>query len=141
MQIVVPDASIILKWVLPPDNEHHVDQAWTLRCAIVHQQVQGMVPTLWYFEVGNTLARKYPDDAAGHLSDLRAFRLTSVRPDSVLEQQILHLTAIYGVTFYDASYHALAIVKDGVFVTPDEKYLGKVTAVGYTLHLKDWPLT
>jgi predicted nucleic acid-binding protein len=96
---------------------------------------------LWYFEVGNTLARKYPDDAAGHLSDLRAFRLTSVRPDSILEQQILHLTATYGVTFYDASYHALAIVKDGVFVTPDEKYLGKVTTVGHTLHLKDWPLT
>jgi hypothetical protein len=44
------------------------------------------------FGVGNILARKYPHDAAGHLNDLKVFRLTSVQPDSVVEQRTVPRT-------------------------------------------------
>lgn len=141
MRVVVPDASVILKWVLPPHNEQNVEQALALRSAIARQEVQGIVPALWYFEVGNILARNYPDEAAGHLQDLRKFRLIGVLPDGDLEQQILRLTETCRVTFYDASSHALAIHRAGVFVTADENYLEAAAAVGHLLPLKDWPLT
>lgn len=138
MAVVVPDASVLLKWVLPGEYEEHVPQALALRSAIALQRVQVAVPALWYFEVGNTLARKYPQDAAGRLADLRAFRLPSVEVDSALERQMLHLTSAFGVTFYDAAYHALAIVREGVFVTADEKYLQAVAGESHVMHLQDW---
>ena len=52
----------------------------------------GVPDVSWYFEVGNILARKYLPDAAGHLNDLRAFRLTNVQPDSVIEQRTVPRT-------------------------------------------------
>jgi predicted nucleic acid-binding protein len=42
------------------------------------------------------------------------------------------------VTFYDASYHALAIVADGQFVTADEQHLQRAAEAGHLAHLKDW---
>jgi len=35
-QVVVPDASVILKWVLPPVDESDVEQAIRLRDAIAN---------------------------------------------------------------------------------------------------------
>lgn len=138
MRVIVPDASILLKWVLPSRYEDHVDRALALREAIVQQHVRVLLPALWYFEVGNTLARKYPGDASGRLDDLRRFRLTSIQPDSVTERQILRLAVTYGTTFYDAAYHALAIVNNGIFLTADEKYLLAVAGEPNAMHLKDW---
>ncbi|MGH6635011.1 MAG: hypothetical protein ACRED0_02355 [Gammaproteobacteria bacterium] len=55
------------------------------------------------------------------------------------EQQILRLTEACRVTFYDASYHALAIHRAGVLVTADEDYPEAAAAGGHLLHLKDGP--
>jgi len=40
--------------------------------------------------------------------------------------------------YYDAAYHALAINRDGLFVTADEQYIQKAGSSGHILHLKDW---
>lgn len=66
---VVPDASVLLKWVLPPQFEEHVEQALVLRSAIAQRRVNAIVPALWYFE-------KYLQTVAGeghvmHLKDWR----------------------------------------------------------------------
>jgi len=44
---------------------------------------------------------------------------------SILLAQAAKLTRSFKVTFYDAAYHALAIVERGVFVTADLQYLKK----------------
>ena len=54
--LVVPDASVILKWVLPSDGEPDADKALVLRNAILEEDVRALVPTLWIYEVGNTVA-------------------------------------------------------------------------------------
>jgi predicted nucleic acid-binding protein len=54
------------------------------------------------------------------------------------QRQILALTTRHRVTFYDAAYHALAIVNEGIFVTADEKYLKAVGDDKHAMHLKDW---
>lgn len=48
------------------------------------------------------------------------------------------LAARLGATFYDASYHALALERRGVFVTADERYLQKAAAVGAVRHVRAW---
>jgi len=138
MNLVVPDASVLLKWVLPPDHEQHVEQALALRRDIAWKKLDARVPSLWYFEVGNTLARRYPAEAGRHLENLRLFGLQESAPDPTLEQDILRLTTEFGVTFYDAAYHALAIVHEGVFVTADEKYVQAVGGEPHVMHLRDW---
>lgn len=61
--VVVPDASVILKWVLPSTDESEIESAIALRDAIVAGDVRAIVPTLWIYEVGNTLSRRFPERA------------------------------------------------------------------------------
>ena len=53
--IVIPDASVILKWVLEKDDEPGYAQALKLQEAILADEVEIRVPTLWRYEVGNVL--------------------------------------------------------------------------------------
>lgn len=140
MDIIVPDASLILKWVLPPDNERFVAQALAIRDAFVDDEIRLLVPSLWYFEVGNTLARRYPVEAPQLLRHLRSLAFHEAVGRDRYETRALRLTRTYGVTFYDASYHALAEAEDGLFVTADEKYLAKAADAGHLLHLGKWPV-
>jgi predicted nucleic acid-binding protein len=45
-----------------------------------------------------------------------------------------------GLTIYDASYTALAIVEGGILYTADEKTLKKLTGLGVAKHIKDFKL-
>lgn len=129
MKIVVPDASVLLKWVLPTTEEGR-DSALQLREAGAAGDITLMVPSLWLYEVGNTLARRFPDQAAQLLDALVAFGLIERTATDAWRQQALALTRDYGVTFYDAAYHALALVERGVFVTADSAYAERTQAAG-----------
>jgi predicted nucleic acid-binding protein len=141
MKLVVPDASVLLKWVLPEEGEPWVGEALRLRDDFETGRADFLVPSLWYYEAGNVLALHYAESAADRLAVLVGLRLSVAEPNEMWCVKTLDLAKTHGVTFYDASYHALAILHNGVFVTSDEKYLRKASAAGYILHLKDWPLT
>jgi len=51
--LVVPDASVLLKWVLPSDEEPDADRALLLRTAIVEEAVRSLVPGVWLYEVAD----------------------------------------------------------------------------------------
>ena len=114
--LVIPDASVILKWVLPSADEADMGRAMALRDAIASGNLQALVPELWLYEVGNTLARRLPSQADQLLDSLLRFNLPSAAPSYRWFSQVLGLTRRYGVTFYDAAYHAHAILERGVFV-------------------------
>ena len=139
MKLIVPDASVLLKWVLPEEREPHAAQAIAIRDAFIAGRIRLLVPPLWFYEVGNVLVAHYPDSAAERLSALAAFRLPEARPTSAWRERIVKLAAEHGATFYDASYHALAAVMDGVFVTADAKYLRKAGPDPHLLGLASWP--
>ena len=120
MSIVVPDASLILKWVVPSDNEPYVEQALAVREAFIRDEITLQIPALWYFEVGNTLARKFPEEAASQLHGLLDFGMIEVMMNDAWQVKILTIVRNYAVTFYDASYHALAMIQGGTFVTADD---------------------
>ena len=140
MKLVVPDASVLLKWVLPEEGEPWVGEALRLRDDFETGRADLLVPSLWYYEAGNVLALHYAESAADRLAVLVGLRLSIAEPNEMWRVKTLDLAKTHGVTFYDASYHALAILHNGVFVTSDEKYLRKASAAGYILHLKNWPL-
>lgn len=138
MDLVVPDASVILKWALPSDEERDADRALALRDAIANDQVRVLVPSLWLYEVGNTIARRLPDDAGSWLAALLRFGLQEAPVTSQWLTTIVELTGRYGVSFYDAAYHATAIVHDGVFVTADERYARIAASRGAVVPLGEW---
>lgn len=138
MKLVVPDASVLLKWVLPEEREPHAAQAIAIRDAFIAGRIRLLVPPLWFYEVGNVLVTHYPDSSTERLAALAAFRLPEARPTSAWRERIIKLAAEHKVTFYDASYHALAVVQDGIFVTADEKYLRKTGTDSHLLSLASW---
>jgi len=136
--LVVPDASVLLKWVLPAQEEPDADNALRLRAAILDSSVDALVPSLWLYEVGNTVARRFPDHAQAWLSALMKFAISEAPPSRVWLTKVLELVKLHGVTFYDASYHALAIVNGGSFVTADSRYVDKTRSTGSVVALSEW---
>ena len=136
--IVTPDASVLLKWVLPGDDEQDGDAALSLRDEAVSGSVELVVPQLWLYEVGNTLARRFPDQAGELLASLTDFGLTEARLDLRWRTQAVSLAVTYEVAFYDAAYHAVALVHGGVFVTADERYVARASQAGSVSTLRQW---
>lgn len=136
--LLVPDASVLLKWVLPSDDEPDADKALLLRAAILEEAVRAMLPALWLYEVGNTIARRFPEQASDWLSALLKFGLEEVQPSQSWLAKTLELTRRYEVSFYDAAYHALALVHKGLFVTADSRYVNRVADIGSVVALSEW---
>ena len=135
--LVVPDASVLLKWVLPSDKPDAY-KALLLRAAIQDEAVDALLPALWLYEVGNTIARRFPVHAPSWLSALMKFGLEEASPSQPWIAKSLELTQHYEVSFYDAAYHALALIHKGVFVTADRRYVNRVREAGSVIALAEW---
>ena len=92
LPLVVPDASVLLKWVLPSDDEPDTDRALSLRTAIVEESVRALLPSLWLYEVGNTIARRFPAYALSWMSALIKFELQEAPPTQAWLTTALELT-------------------------------------------------
>ena len=136
--IAVPDASVLLKWILPGDDERDTAAALALRDEAANGAVDLVVPQLWVYEVGNTLARRFPDEADELLAALVDFGLTEARLDPKWRTQAVSLAVTYEVAFYDAAYHAVALALGGVFVTADQRYVRRTSRVGGVSSLRTW---
>ena len=72
------------------------------------------------------------------MNALLRFELESAPPSPDWLARVLDLTRRYDVTFYDAAYHAHAIVTRGVFVTADERYVARTRDAGFVMRLSEW---
>jgi len=137
--LVVPDASVILKWALASEDEEDRDRALALRDAWLAGECRVLVPSLWVYEVGNVLGRKEPRLAPALLSALIALRLDEIQAADVAETAF-GLMATAHVTFYDAVYHAVAIDLGGTLVTADASHLRRTSRTGRAVLLRSWKL-
>jgi predicted nucleic acid-binding protein len=137
--IVIPDASVILKWVLPRNISPFQDQALALRDAALSEKISLIVPPLWRYEVGNTLTRLVPDNALQLITLCESVGLTEMKADDKWLEVAVDFVSRSKVSFYDAAYHALAVTQSAVFVTADEKYVRKLKYSSHVCLLKDWP--
>jgi len=135
--LVVPDASVLLKWVLRSPDEEGRDHALELRDAWLADACQIVVPTLWAFEVGNVLGLKQPANAGELLRAMMDLQMPEEGP-AVYATEIFRLMKDHHVTCYDAAYHALAILRGGTMLTADRRYVRKATRAGHLQLIDDW---
>jgi len=135
--LVVPDASVLLKWVLRSDEEDDRERALDLKTAWLNGACDLVVPTLWVFEVGNVLGQKEAATAGALLEALLDLELPEIGVRRYVPD-ILRLTRTHRVTFYDAAYHALAIREGGTMLTADAAYLRKTRSAGHLELLAEW---
>jgi len=129
MKVLVPDASIILKWVL--DNERDQDKARKILSDWLNQEHEFILPSLWVYEVGNVLGLKRPKDSEKILGVLLEYEFQ----ECLVTKDLIHgafglMNAYRGITFYDAIYHALALQENGVMITADKAYFEKTKSRG-----------
>ena len=136
-RVIVPDASVLLKWILRTEDEPDRDQALELKKAWLDDTCELVVPSLWVFEVGNVLGLKHPATAALLLQAMLDLGIREEGPHLYLAA-IVSLMREYKVTFYDAAYHALAIRHRGTMLTADRAYVKKAGRAGHLTLLNDW---
>jgi predicted nucleic acid-binding protein len=130
LKVFVPDASVILKWILGEDEENR-DSAGSFLRGWLHQEHEFILPSLWFYEVGNVLGLKRPKDAERILGLLLEYELQECPMTRELVRTGLGLMReLKGVTFYDAIYHAVALQVNGILVTADKAYFEKAKGKG-----------
>ncbi|MEM7582787.1 MAG: type II toxin-antitoxin system VapC family toxin [Acidobacteriota bacterium] len=123
---LVPDASVILKWVLDGADEPFRAEAESLLTGWMNGALDLLVPSLWAYEVGNILCLKRPQDAKEALSALRDLELREVVLDAISTAETIDLSVDHGVTFYDASYLAVARLNSATLVTADARFVRRL---------------
>ena len=137
--IVVPDASVILKWVLEREDEPGHAQAMKLQEAMLAENIEIRVPTLWRYEVGNVLGLKKPVMATELMGALLAYEFDEVPLRTEYALAVLeHMQEVKGVTFYDAAYHVLALRTKGLYLTADTAYVKRAKRKGHVSLLSEW---
>ena len=137
--IVVPDASVLLKWVLERDSEPDHRQAIQLQQALLDEVVEIRLPTLWRYEVGNVLGLKKPTAATELMSALLAYEFEEVPLRTEYNLAVLeHMHEVRHVTFYDSAYHVLALHTKGLYLTADRAYVKRAKRKGHLALLSEW---
>lgn len=134
----IVDASCLIKWVgLEAEN---LEQAEMLRLNYKKGQVNITVPAMAFWELGNYLGRELDEkSAASVFNNIKNYQFTQTLVTLEVAALTFHLMKkCPGTSFYDASYHALAIQNEATFLTADKKYYDKAKKLGHIQLLKDY---
>lgn len=123
--LFVLDASALLTLVLCEPQAPMIAELLRVFAA---GKVRMLEPNLWQYEIANTLHQKAScfGDRPRMIStyqQLCAIDFVSRDPEpKEVEQAFGMLAAMKGQTYYDAIYHAMAVVQRGTLVTADRRY-------------------
>jgi len=133
MQNLVLDTSVIVKWLFA-DKEEHVEAALAVLRAIQSGTYTAYAPELCKYELGNVLAKRRveTDRREAILSIFYHYPITFVADDKQLASRTAEISFTTGMTYYDASFVALAEELDGELITDNFKHQGKATSIKIT---------
>lgn len=126
MSILIVDASVAAKWVLPRANETLVDEAFDLLRRYTDGQFRFYVPDLFWVELSNILwkavrLRRWTRSGAEvALSAMKARKLLTA-PSLPLLEEACAIALTFDRTVYDSVYVALALRSKAQLVTADER--------------------
>lgn len=141
MTLIVPDASVILAWVLQREDEPAFTSSTRLLEAYLAERVAIRLPTLWRYEVGNILGLKLRAQAIEAMDTLLAYQFPEETLSRGYCQAVLELMrTVKGISFYDGCYHSLAMRLGGTCVTADRGYVRRASDHGHLALVSDWRL-
>lgn len=139
MRVLVPDASVILTWVLQREDEPAFHPASKILEGYLADSFEIRLPTLWRYEVGNVLGLKLPQRSSEVMEMLLDYHFPEEPLGREYCLEVLRLMrAVTGVTFYDTAYHSLAIRTAGLCVTADRDYVKRAKSHGHIVMVTDW---
>ncbi len=127
MQKIVVDSSVILKWLYRED-EPNLTQADMLLKDAVQNKLKLITTELAKYEVGNVLlvAKKLPKKKGGEaLETLHTLPIEFIAQSEELSKETFTLGSTAEITFYDASFMALAKEQNADLVTDNPKHQQK----------------
>jgi len=127
MKFLIIDTSVAVKW-LNQDNEENIEKADKILQDAKEGKVELIAPELLKYEVGNALlfGKKIAVEDIDDLLDIfYTLPLTFVAWDKNLANTTYDLAKALGITYYDASFMALAKQYDAILVTENIKHQGK----------------
>lgn len=140
MPIIVPDASVILKWAFHSPDEQGRDKALDILNFWLAGKGEIILPGLWPFEVGNVLGLKNPQFAQEIMEIFIGYRFPEYEMTAELCRETFKLMKQFRVTFYDGVYHAVALLKKGTMITTDKAYYRKAVKAGNLVMLEDFSM-
>jgi predicted nucleic acid-binding protein len=135
----VVDASVVLKWFLDEDEQtKELQKLWD---GFYSGELELHVPSLFFYEMGSVLSQKIFKDASMLMSHLRLMHFQEHFLTSTQSSLALDLVGSESkLSFYDASYHALALQMGIPFLTADQKYFKAAPKKENIVLLKDFKL-
>ena len=133
MNRFVLDASVALKWAIPPANETLSAESVQLLQQYVNGKIDFLVPDIFWAEVGNVLwkgvrQRRWPRVVAERIaSEMQALNFSTV-PSHALMTEALRIAFAYDRAVYDCLYVALAIRSKSQMITADERLANALAA-------------
>ena len=140
LPVLVPDASVILKWAFQSPDEQDRDKALDLLDLWLSEKGEIILPKLWAFEVGNVLGLKNPRSAQEIMEILVDYRFPEHETSVELCRETFKLMKQYRVTFYDGVYHAVALLNKGTLITTDKAYYHKAVKAGHVTMLENFSI-
>lgn len=128
---VVVDTSVIVKW-LNQDKEDYIEQADKILKDAQLDKIIIIAPELARYEVGNVLllGKHLSIEQAGIvLTQLYKLPITFVEDTAELAEKTFELAVQAKITYYDASFMALAYQYDATLVTDNMKHQSKLNAI------------
>lgn len=138
MKSVVVDSSVTVKWVNQID-EGLLDQADKLLTDAQADSVNLLAPEISKYEIGNALLNKKLDMPKAYeaLGTVYQLPITFVPETEDLAKQSYQIAQQAQMTYYDASFVALAKREKAALVTDNPKHQGKQLDV-QVIPLKDY---
>ncbi|MDA1317188.1 MAG: type II toxin-antitoxin system VapC family toxin [bacterium] len=125
MNNIVLDASIIIKW-FQKEREEQLEEAEILWKKQLNQDVSINIPSILFYELYNHLARNPKTDIASVIKLIRQSNLIEIELNEELILTTVALVRIYHISFYDATYVALAKSLHCELITADKKLVKAV---------------
>jgi len=121
---IVVDASVAIKWFIPePDWEN----ANALLKKIHQDKSSIIVPSLFYYEIGNVLLTKHvtQEDVKHSMNELKNMPIISYEIEATSIPIAYAIAKKYILSFYDDMYLFVMIQRQCPFITADKKLYDK----------------
>ena len=135
--MIVADASVVIKWLLPGRGETDEARAMQLWEGVKQGRLQLIQPPHWLAEIVAVLARLSPVTAEEDIRDLHALEIEVGQSARVYEIGC-ELAIRLNHHLFDTLYHAVALARGGILVTADERYFSKAEEQGSIIRLADF---